>query len=151
MFSQMGAYARIAAALMFAAVLVWVGDCDRSASALELSADIKTSWQYSYAAQCGAHGFFGPYNIDNSSTGSNFAPLNGWLGDIMVSGTDAGYSVLTTVITPVLQVNPAVQVKGLYAIGPYQTDTAPGPSAAISTGNWRLWRVATDTNTLSNR
>jgi hypothetical protein len=130
---------------MLVSLLVWVGGSDRPASAVELTANVVTSWTYSYAVQLGPRGFFGPYNVDNSSTGSDFAPLNGWLGGTMVSGSDVGFSLLNTVAWPVLKVNDAINVKALYAIGPYQTDTRPGPAASISTGDWRLWRVAAET------
>ncbi|MEW6112863.1 MAG: hypothetical protein AB1664_12100, partial [Thermodesulfobacteriota bacterium] len=145
MATRLEAWGRSAAALMFVSVLLWVGGRDRPASAVELTANVVTSWQYSYAVQLGEQGFFGPYNVDRSSTGSDFAPLNGWLGGTMVSGTDAGFSLLTTTVIPTLKVNQAIDVRALYAIGPYITDTAPGPSASISTGNWRLWRVAAET------
>ncbi|MBM4328391.1 MAG: hypothetical protein FJ118_14650 [Deltaproteobacteria bacterium] len=145
MATRLEAWGRRAATAMFVSALVWVGDFDRQVSALELTAKANTTWMYSYAAQLGTRGFFGTYNVDNSSTGSDFAPLNGWLGGNMVSGSNTGFSNLTTAITPHLKINKAVDVKAVYAIGPYTTDTAPGPSASISTGNWRLWRIAAQT------
>ncbi|MEW6530676.1 MAG: hypothetical protein AB1473_07560 [Thermodesulfobacteriota bacterium] len=145
MATRLEAWGRSAAALMLASVIVYAGDCDRHASAVELTARASTSWTYSYAVQLGTRGFFGPYNVDNSSTGSDFAPLNGWLGGTMVSGSDAGYSLLNTLIRPELTINKAIYIKAWYGIGPYLTDTRPGPATSISTGDWRLWVISATT------
>lgn len=105
-----------------------------------LEATIGNSWRYSHATQHGSRGFFGLYDVDNSGQ-EDYAPLNGWLGSNMSSGTDAGYSVLNTTIKAYLSVNEAAEIAGLYSIGPYITDTRPGPRASISTGNWSIMRV----------
>jgi hypothetical protein len=96
------------------------------------------SFNSSFASQSGSNGFFGPYNVDNSSTGGNFAPLNGWLGAMVVSGSDAGYSSNLFEVIPDLELNPAVRVRGSFQIHPYRTGTAPGATTPIS--NWECTR-----------
>ncbi len=113
--------------------------CASTASAWELTLKSGTySFNYSFASQSGGNGFFGPYNVDNSSTGGNFGPLNGWLGPEVVSGSDAGYSSNSFAVIPALQLNPAVQVAGQFRIAPYRTATAPGATTPLS--NWQCTR-----------
>ena len=85
---------RILVAGIAVLVCLWAGIMPARALKFEaLSGSFR--YLYSFASQSGANGFFGPANIDNSSQGGRFAPLNGWLGQTMVSGSDAGFSQIS--------------------------------------------------------
>jgi len=118
-------------------VLLWAG----GVFALEISVSPAYSFNYEYYSQRGQNGFFGPYNVDNSSTGGNFAPLNGWLGANVVSGSGTGdsYNVITAI--PKVKLNEAVEFGGVFRIGPYFTATRPGVSTVISSGDWTRMSV----------
>ncbi|MBI4962049.1 MAG: hypothetical protein HY913_02115 [Desulfomonile tiedjei] len=103
-----------------------------------------TFLDYNYASQLGDNGFFGPFNIDNSATG-NFAPLNGWLGQKILSGASAATATLTTIIKPTIKFTEAVRVSAAYQIGPYDVATQPRLFTPISTGNWLWWTIDADT------
>jgi len=122
----------VAPAIAIMSVVLWAG----AAFALEISVSPGYRFLYQYYSQKGQNGFFGPFNLDNSSTGGNFAPLNGWLGGPIMSGSGAGdsYNVITAI--PRVKVNEAIEFGGVFRIGPYFTATRPGVSTVISTGDW---------------
>ena len=70
----------------------------------------------------GNRGFFGPYNIDMGSTEGDLASLNGWFQQNIVSGSTGVTSHTRLAIFPVLQVNPAVAIRGIFQIGPILPD-----------------------------
>jgi hypothetical protein len=110
--------------------------------------------QYS---QMGASGFFGPYNVDNS-TGSSLIPggsyrnKNGWFGfqvNDLVSGSNAARHYQYLELWPEFRINNAVRFRGKYRLGNYGdpiasdyiTNTRPGVDVATSDGQWTMWWV----------
>jgi len=114
--------------LLFWASTVWAWEMSLKAATYRFS--------YTFASQSGINGFFGPYNVDNSSSGGNFAPLNGWLGGNVVSGSDAGRSASYLRAIPQLYLHEAAHIGGTYRIGVYPTATAPGANTIMSLGQW---------------
>ncbi len=108
-------------------------------------------FRYVYSSQAGPNGFFGPFNTDNrpaSSNNGDFAPLNGWYLDKMLSGTTAESSTTRFAIFPVFKINNAIALRGTYRINSdITTDLAsiqnPDLENVISYGRWtRLWVTA---------
>ena len=54
--------------------------CTLSGTALawEFSMEGELVWKNRFVEQLGSRGFFGRYDLDNSSTPGNFASVNGW-------------------------------------------------------------------------
>ncbi|MFH1115454.1 MAG: hypothetical protein V1792_16220 [Pseudomonadota bacterium] len=103
------------------------------------------NFRYVYASQAGSDGFFGPFNIDMSSKGSNLASMNGWFQARMLSGTTAVASSTRFAMFPLLRFNKAAYLTGTYRIRPEDRQDS-GPSlnpdleAVFSRGTWtRLW------------
>jgi hypothetical protein len=101
----------------------------------------KSRWLYGYYGQMGTNGFFGPFNVDASTTG-NFAGLNSWMGlrDVgeLVSGTNAALGTMAFELNPKYDAGWAV-LYGRYRINPYNTSTNPGSEVPISPGQWTHW------------
>ena len=129
-----------------------------SAKTLDLTGADNNYFYGSYG-QLGPRGFFGDYDVDQSSTGL-FANLNGWVGnprlqaaivpgvtptatqpDIMsdlVSGTGASVSNVALTITPRYG-NDWVDLKARYTINAYSTSAAPGAVVPIALPQLTLW------------
>ncbi|MFH1115471.1 MAG: hypothetical protein V1792_16305 [Pseudomonadota bacterium] len=101
------------------------------------------SYAQSNYFQNGKSGFFGPYDVDNSTGGVGaFAAENGWLGPQvgdMVTGSTAARSSFSTSLFPRLRINPAVTMQGVYRIGNVDTDVVPGATVAFADGEWLQW------------
>lgn len=91
-------------------------------------------YSYVYLTQKGNRGFFGPNNVDRGTTG-DFANANFWPGLTPVTGSDAATGFNIFAMYPVVQVNPAISVRGDMWVGPYFTDTAPtSPNPLVQPG-----------------
>ncbi len=103
------------------------------------------SFRFIYASQAGPNGFFGPFDTDMSSLGTDLASLNGWFQRRMLSGTTAVASSTRLVMFPMLKLNKAVSITGAYRIAPEntqqrETDENPELENVFSRGAWtRLW------------
>ena len=102
------------------------------------------NFRFVYASQAGPNGFFGPFNVDMSSSESNLASLNGWFRRGMLSGTTAVASSTRFTIFPLLRFNKAVFLTGTYKIGPENPQDQPSLTPEVETifsrGTWtRLW------------
>ncbi len=100
-------------------------------------------WNYGYRSQMGDEGFFGPYDVDFSTT-RNLNAVNAWLGthpnqmqnfqtgtlpagfaapnvfnpaEILVSGHDGGWDSMWMDLWTEIRINPAVRIRGLYHVG----------------------------------
>ncbi len=118
--------------------------------AWEFSMEGEFLWKGRFVGQLGSNGFFGRYDLDNSSTPGNYASVNGWvsgkLNDLSSSSNGAD-QVMETNILPQLKLNEAIRLRGEYRIGAfgdpiassYRNSTAPGVQVAISEGQWTMW------------
>jgi hypothetical protein len=107
------------------------------------------NWFYGYYGQLGSRGFFGEYNVDASSTGGTYAPLNAWVGneqDIkqLVTGTNAAISAFSLDLKPQYG-NEWVNLKARYTINPYVTSAKQGAITTISPPNLAEWQVRVNT------
>ena len=127
-----------------------------SSLAWEFSMEGEVVWKNRFVGQLGSNGFFGKYDLDNSSTGGNFASVNGWvsgkLNDLSSSSSAADQVMETNILTE-LRINPALRMRGEYRIGAfgdpiassYTNSTSPGVQVAISEGQWTMWWVSAQT------
>ena len=105
-------------------------------------------FRYIFSSQTGPKGFFGPFNTDRGSSGGDFAPLNGWYDDKLLSGTTAEASTTRFAIFPALILNNAIAIRGTYRINSDQVNNLasienPDFEYVISYGRWtRLWVTA---------
>jgi hypothetical protein len=127
------------------------------------------TWEYKLYSQMGDNGFFGKFNVSNS-TNTTFpgdgAAFNGWLGneitgDRIVTGADASASTMYIHFKPEIRLNEAVRLRGVYYIGSwnkladgvngvgnfqapeYYTNTIPGVQSSFSPGYWnQFWATA---------
>ena len=103
------------------------------------------NFRFVYASQAGPNGFFGPFDVDMSSQGSDLASQNGWFRRKMLSGTTAVTSSTRLVIFPVMRFNNAVWLAGTYRIAPEITQNltpllTPEIDDSFIAGRWtRLW------------
>ena len=99
-------------------------------------------WKNRFVRQLGSRGFFGKYDLDNSSTPGNFASVNGWAGGKLkdlVSSSGAADQRMEVNALPELRINPAMRLRGEYRIGAfgdpvassYTNSTSPGVQVAI--------------------
>jgi hypothetical protein len=104
-------------------------------------------WAYLQYGQRGSLGFFGPYNLDASTTPGVYSNLNGWVGNrptdvgILVSGSDAGVSSVALSVVPQLG-NDWLRLSGRYTINVYDAGTAEGVFNAMSTGQLTTWAAS---------
>ena len=121
-----------------------------SSSAWEFSMEGEFVWKGRFVGQLGSRGFFGMYDLDNSSTPGNYASVNGWVSGKLhdLSSSSGGADqVIETNILPQLKLNEAMRLRGEYRIGAfgdpiassYRNFTAPGVQVAISEGQWTMW------------
>lgn len=127
-----------------------------SGFAWEFSMKGEYIWRDWQVSQLGPRGFFGRYDLDNSSTGGNFASANGWvgftLGDL-TSSTGATEQNMEVNALPELKINPAMRFRGEYRLGQfgnplagaYINSTSPGTNVAISEGQWTMWWFSAQT------
>lgn len=113
-------------------------------------------WKNRFVGQLGSRGFFGKYDLDNSSTPGNFASVNGWasgkLNDLSSSSGAVDQVMETNVLTD-LRINPAMRLRGEYRIGAfgdpigsaYTNSASPGVQVAISEGQWTMWWFSAQT------
>lgn len=121
-----------------------------SALAWEFSMEGEYVWKNRFVQQLGSRGFFGKYDVDNSSTPGNFASVNGWAGgklEDLSSSSGAAEQRMEVNALPELRLNPAMRLRGEYRIGQYGdpiasayvNSTSPGVQVAISEGQWTMW------------
>lgn len=127
-----------------------------SAFAWEFSLEGEYVWKNRFVQQLGSRGFFGKYDLDNSSTPGNFASVNGWAGgklEDLVSSSGAAEQRMEVNALPELRINPAMRLRGEYRIGQfldpvasaYVNSTSPGVQVAISEGQWTMWWFSAQT------
>ncbi len=117
-----------------------------------INTDLK--FLYGHYTQMGSRGFFGPYNVDASSTG-NFASLNGWVGgggDVgdFSSGSNAAIANMAFQATPGLKYIKS-RLSGTYKINVYNVESDPGASVPMSPGEWSKYSIDVSTPLLSLR
>ena len=145
-------FARLALVAILLSLSLMLG----SSSAWEFSMEGEVVWKNRFVGQLGSNGFFGKYDLDNSSTGGNFASVNGWVSgklNDLSSSSGAADQVMETNILTELRINPALRVRGEYRIGAfgdpiassYTNSTSPGVQVAISEGQWTMWWVSAQT------
>ncbi|MEI8181793.1 MAG: hypothetical protein WCG29_03725 [Desulfomonile sp.] len=132
-----------------------------SSSAWEFKLEGSFNYIFEQYSQMGSSGFFGKYNVDNS-TGSSFFPggsytnKNGWFGfqvNDLVSGSNAGRHYQYLELWPEFKLNNAIRFRGKYRLGNYGdpiasdyiTNTRPGVDVATSDGQWTMWWVDAQT------
>ena len=124
--------------------------------AWEFSMEGEYVWKNRFVQQLGSRGFFGKYDLDNSSTPGNFASINGWAGgklEDLSSSSGVAEQRMETNILPELRINPAIRLRGEYRIGQfldpvasaYVNSTSPGVQVAISEGQWTMWWFSAQT------
>ncbi|MBI4964478.1 MAG: hypothetical protein HY913_14465 [Desulfomonile tiedjei] len=127
-----------------------------SSSAWEFSMEGELVWKNRFVGQLGSRGFFGKYDLDNSSTPGNFASVNGWVSgklNDLSSSSSAADQVMETNVLPELRINSAMRLRGEYRIGAfgdpiassYTNSTSPGVQVAISEGQWTMWWFSAQT------
>lgn len=114
------------------------------------------NWTYEWYNQNGHKGFFGPYNVDNGGA-TRAANLNFWNGGQfdtnITTSAIARWSYFNVEFEPVIKINPAIKITGLYRLGTYgdplasdyHTQDAAGTSRAFSEGQWTLFWVTAQT------
>jgi hypothetical protein len=109
--------------------------------------EAKPYWLYGYYGQAGKNGFFGLYDVDLSSTGGRYAPLNGWVGNqdvgVLVAGTNAAISTLS-LSNDVRLGQEWIALKGRYTINAYNTSSTQGSFVAMSPGSLTMWQLWSD-------
>ena len=127
-----------------------------SVFAWEFSMEGEYNWKNRFVQQLGSRGFFGEYDLDNSSTRGNFASVNGWAGgklEDLMSSSGAAEQRMEVNALPELRINPAMRLRGEYRIGSYGdpvasayvNSTSPGVQVAISEGQWTMWWFSAQT------
>ncbi len=138
------------------AILVSLPIAAGSSSAWEFSLEGEYVWKNRFVQQLGSRGFFGRYDLDNSSTPGNFASINGWAGgklEDLVSSSGAAEQRMEVNALPEFRINPAMRLRGEYRIGQfldpvassYVNSTSPGVQVAISEGQWTMWWFSAQT------
>jgi hypothetical protein len=126
------------------------------AFAWEFSMEGEFNWKNRFVQQLGSRGFFGRYDLDNSSTPGNFASVNGWVGgklEDLSSSSGAAEQRMEVNALPELRINPAMRLRGEYRIGQfgdpvgsaYPNSISPGVQVAISEGQWTMWWFSAQT------
>lgn len=78
--------------------------------AWEFSMEGELVWKNRFVSQLGSRGFFGKYDLDNSSLPGNYASVNGWAGAKMndlSSSSGAVDQVMETNVLTQLKLNEA--------------------------------------------
>jgi hypothetical protein len=144
------------ARLLVAGFLVTLFPWETPSSAWEFTMEGEVLLKNRFVGQLGSAGFFGPYDLDNSSTRGDFASVNGWasgkLNDLSSSSSAADQVMETNILTD-LRINPAMRLRGEYRIGAfgdpiassYANSTSPGVQVAISEGQWTMWWFSAQT------
>jgi hypothetical protein len=124
--------------------------------AWEFSLEGEYVWKSRFVQQLGSRGFFGRYDLDNSSTPGDFASANGWVGgklEDLSSSSGAAEQRMEVNALPQVRINPAMRFRGEYRIGQfgdpvasaYVNSTSPGVQVAISEGQWTMWWFSAQT------
>ncbi len=124
--------------------------------AWEFSLEGEYNWKNRFVQQLGSRGFFGKYDLDNSSTPGDFASVNTWVGgklEDLVSSSGAAEQRMEVNALPQVRINPAMRFRGEYRIGQfgdpvasaYVNSTSPGVQVAISEGQWTMWWFSAQT------
>ncbi len=153
----MSSFARLLCSLISAIVFLW----GVSVQAADFHVAGYSAWTYQYQSQLGSDGFFGPYNVDNSSkplAGQvnrngltedirwDLSSANYWIGQSgLVSGATSGRSTLSLALYPTISINQAIYATGTYSVGPYVTSTAPDTGETIAVGQWTAWALYAET------
>ena len=136
--------------LLVAASALCLSFAAGSVFAWEFSLEGEFNWKNRFVQQLGSRGFFGKFDLDNSSTPGNFASVNGWAGgklEDLSSSSGAAEQRMEVNALPELRINPAMRLRGEYRIGSYGdpiasayvNSTSPGVQVAISEGQWTMW------------
>jgi hypothetical protein len=142
--------------LLVSAIMLSLSFMVGLSSAWEFSMEGEFIWKNRFVSQLGSRGFFGKYDLDNSSAPGNYASVNGWVGAKMndlSSSSSAADQVMETNVLPELKINEAMRLRGEYRIGgfgdpiasSYRNSTAPGVQVAISEGQWSIWWFSAQT------
>jgi hypothetical protein len=113
-------------------------------------------WRIRAVSQLGPRGFFGKYDLDNSSTMGDYASANAWAGaklNDLSSSSGVSEQNMETKIRPELKINEAMRLRGNYRIAAfgnplasaYVNSTSPGAQVAFSEGQWTMWWVSAQT------
>ena len=127
-----------------------------SVFAYEFTMEGEFVWKNRLVQQLGPRGFFGKYDLDNSSNPGDYASVNGWAGgklEDLTSSSGAAEQRMETNILTQLRLNEAVRLRGGYRIGSWQdpiasayvNSTGPGVQVAISEGQWTMWWLSAQT------
>jgi hypothetical protein len=135
------------ASLLFVCVFVSV----RPGYAWTFSFDFgeaKNQWSYAQYGQMGRKGFFGPYDVDNSSNPGSYANLNSWVGNSpdvnqIASGSNAAIGQVSVNVDPHLG-NEWIKLKGRYNINLYQTGISKGAFNPMSSSFLTMWSLDVD-------
>ncbi len=122
----------------------------------EFSVEAEFVWRNWVVSQFGPQGFFGGYDVDNSSAGGNYASCNSWVGSTLhdlSSSSGASEQNMETNIQPELRINQAMRLRGYYRLGAYGdpvgsayiNSMSPGVQVAISEGQWTMWWFSAQT------
>jgi hypothetical protein len=129
--------------LLLAVSALYIFFAGSPACAWEFSLEGEYLWKNRFVQQLGSRGFFGKYDVDNSSTPGNFASVNGWAGgklEDLSSSSGAAEQRMEVNALPQLKINEAMRFRGEYRIGQfgdpvasaYVNSTSPGVQVAIS-------------------
>lgn len=132
--------------LVFAITLVVVSDA--SAWFSFDFGEAKNQWGYVHYGQMGRNGFFGPYDVDNSTTPGAYANLNSWIGNSpdvaqITSGSNAATGQISVNVDPRLG-NEWIRLKGRYNINLYQTGISKGAFNPMSSSFLTMWSLEVD-------
>jgi hypothetical protein len=142
--------------VLVSTVLLCLSFMAGSSSAWEFAMEGELLWKLRSVGQLGSRGFFGRYDLNNSSIPGTYASVNGWvsgkLNDLSSSSGGAD-QVMEANILPELRLNEAMRLRGEYRIGAfgdpiassYRNSTSPGVQVAISEGQWSMWWFSAQT------
>jgi hypothetical protein len=107
--------------------------------------------QFGYVqyGQIGRNGFFGLYDVDNSSTPGAYANLNSWLGNTeqavgqLASGSNASISQYSITVDPGIG-NEWIKLRGRYNINLYETGSSQGAFTVMSPSLLAMWSLDVD-------
>lgn len=110
---------------------------NENAQAFEFSVSGSSTWSYALYTG-GQKGLFGT----TLPGASGLAGVGSWFGSDLVSGARSSNSSMSTSFFPVIKVNQATTLQGVYRIGGFSTGmtgSSPGSGVATAAGAWSLW------------
>lgn len=110
--------------------------------------DAKNQWGYMQYGQMGRNGFFGPYDVDNSTVPGLYGNLNSWLGNStdvnqISSGSNGAVGQYSVNADSNLGTE-WIRLKGRYNINLYQTGTSQGAFNPMSPSFLTMWYLDVD-------